>query len=474
MLTQRRANRLSALSLTLVAGLAGFPLVLAYATSPEQTSNAAAEVQQPAGAPVAVLRGRVKSKEGVPLPGVRIRVAIPATDMRQIDPSRKLTVLEANSDANGDYRVEIPGLALRTKVSIDALMPGFERLVGTLMGGGDARTAEVVPGGAPAVADLALEPARYFAGTVVDEQGEPIPSVEIIATLQHKQFTAYVEVTATNPNGSFEIFGYPEEALEVDDEKVKGVITFSHPNFTEFQVKDIDEIDAKRTGALRIVLPTGRKLTGKVLDIDGKPVDRATIEAIAKNGTVQQRKAVVTDAEGKFTLRGLIGGPTTLTAQALPIKQNARLSIPLDADNDGLQVRLQPITMPANLKKYAVLGMQLADATPELKLAYDLNKARGAVILDPGPDHERLKIGELAEGNTFWLVGEKRVGSVREFVSQILEETGGRDAEEYSIRVAYNFKRTEMTGSNTQYLKVTREDIKQLQALADQLKAETR
>ena len=84
--------------------------------------------------------------------------------------------------------------------------------------------------------------------------------------------------------------------------------------------------------------------------------------------------------------------------------------------------------MPADLKTYAVLGMQLADVTPELKSAYDLYHERGAFILDPGKDSDRLKIGRLAEGYTFWMVGNKRIGSVREFVNQILAETAGRDA----------------------------------------------
>jgi hypothetical protein len=46
--------------------------------------------------------------------------------------------------------------------------------------------------------------------------------------------------------------------------------------------------------------------------------------------------------------------------------------------------------LPANLKKHAVLGMKLADVTPELKSAYDLY-FDGAVILDPGNDFDRLK-----------------------------------------------------------------------------------
>ena len=128
------------------------------------------------------------------------------------------------------------------------------------------------------------------------------------------------------------------------------------------------------------------------------------------------------------------------------------------------------MSLPADLKKYAVLGMQLADVTPELKSAYDLYLGYGALILDPGKDSDRLKIGELAEGCDFFMVGQQRIGSVREFVNQILTEAGDRDADAYSIRVVYTFRTLESVGTNTQYIKLTRDDVKQLKALSDRLR----
>ncbi len=184
------------------------------------------------------------------------------------------------------------------------------------------------------------------------------------------------------------------------------------------------------------------------------------------------RKGTMTDANGKFTLRGLSEGLTTLSARALDIKQKLQLPMALNSDKNDLEVRLQPMSLPANLKKYAVLGMQLADASPELKSAYDLFFERGAVILDPGKDSDRLKIGQLAEGYSFWIVGNTRIGSVREFVDQILTETAGQNAEEYSVRVVYSFSTVDFVGNNTQYLRLTKDDLKQLQVVSDQLTPE--
>src|SRR5262249_43037304 len=138
-----------------------------------------------------------------------------------------------------------------------------------------------------------------------------------------------------------------------------------------------------------------------------------------------------------------------------------------------LEVRLEAISMPAELPTYSVLGMQLTDMTPELKSAYDQFYIRGALILDPGKDSDRLEIGELAEGDVFWLVGQKRIGSVREFVDQILTETAGQNADEYRVRVVYGFIRVHAEGTNTQYLRLTKDDLKQLKMTSDQLAPET-
>ncbi len=55
MLTQRRPNRLSLLSATLVAGLVAVPLAVAFAVDPQQASQPAPKGQQAAGAQAAIL-----------------------------------------------------------------------------------------------------------------------------------------------------------------------------------------------------------------------------------------------------------------------------------------------------------------------------------------------------------------------------------------------------------------------------------
>ncbi len=476
MLTRIRTNRLTALSTSLVVGLVILPMAVAFAVDPEQAGKPAPEVQKPAGSGAAILHGRVTDEAGAPLGDVRVRVAIPAAEMRLVDsgairetlgpavPDHKL--LDARSDASGDYRLEIPGLAGPTKISIDAMKPGYRRLVGTLMAGGDAKYIDVAPG-TPAEASLILKPALYFRGIVVDEQGKPIPEVEVSANAIIGRGSGGVERTASRVDGTFELFNYPRKTDDLGKQLGKGHVFLNHPDYIDNRIEDIYALPAEKRETLRIVLATGRKVTGTVVGVDGKPVPDAMVEATRKDGGY--RKATMTDARGKFALRGLTEGLTMLTAISLEIRQKLNLPIALNSDKLDLELRLRPLTLPAGLKAQEVLGMQLTDVTSELKSAYDLGNERGALILDPGKDSDRLGIGKLVEGYTFWMVGRTRVNSVREFVDRLLAETAGQNAEVYSIRVVYSFRTVEFVGTNTQYLKLTKDDRRQLEVVSDRL-----
>ena len=73
----------------------------------------------------------------------------------------------------------------------------------------------------------------------------------------------------------------------------------------------------------------------------------------------------------------------------------------------------------------------------------------------------------------FFMVGTNRIGNVREFEDQVLTETAGQNADEYSIRVVYNFSTVDFDGARTAHLKITKEDLKQLQMVSHQLTPES-
>ena len=141
MLIQCRTNRRGVLSAVLVAGLVAIRRVVAFAADPEQTTKTSPKGQQTGGAQTAILRGRVTNEAGAPLGNVRVRVAVPSADMRFVDSTTPHQHLEAKSNTKGEYRLEIPGITKPTTISIDAMKPGYRRLVGKSMSGGDAKSS---------------------------------------------------------------------------------------------------------------------------------------------------------------------------------------------------------------------------------------------------------------------------------------------------------------------------------------------
>ena len=135
------------LSALLVAGFVALATVVAFAVDPERNSQAGSDGPLAADTRPAILRGRVTDEAGVPLADVRVRVAIPAADMRFVDVGTPHEKVEARSDAEGNYRLVLPTVTGKTTVSIDAMKPGYRRLVGTLMAGGDAKERRSRAGG---------------------------------------------------------------------------------------------------------------------------------------------------------------------------------------------------------------------------------------------------------------------------------------------------------------------------------------
>jgi hypothetical protein len=316
---------------------------------------------------------------------------------------------------------------------------------------------------------LKLPPALYFKGIVADENGKPIPAVEISANANTARASGGVERTLSNQDGQFELFNYSAAPFTINNETTKGRVFFSHPNYVSQNLEDVYSVPENERKALRVVLPSGHKIAGTVRDATGNPVARTMIKAASTSGG--HRKAALTDAGGRFELKGMPAGATVVSVLALDIKQKAQMPITLDSDKTDLEVRLNEMPLPPNLKSTTVLGMKLTDLTPELKTAYELRNAGGALILDPGQNSERLMIGKLAHGYNFWMVGNKQVASVREFVEQILAEADAQKSDAYSVRVVYSLSTLQFDGTNTQYLKLTKDDVAQLKTVLDQLRS---
>ena len=217
---------------------------------------------------------------------------------------------------------------------------------------------------------------------------------------------------------------------------------------------------------MRIVMPRGVTLRGKVVDASGAPVPNVALKADSHiREDSYSRKAATTDDHGGFVLRGVAKAPTVIRVLSTSTGQKVKLEKAVEGDEEGLTIRLAPMQLTATPKSQDVLGMKLTDVSPALKEAYEIYQDRGAVILDPGPDSDRLDIGRLAKGYTFWMVGSERIGGVREFVERLLKESTGAEGDPQPVRVVYTYVGAEADGTNTQYLKLTKADVDQLKAV---------
>ncbi len=298
----------------IVAGLVAVPLAVAFAADQEQTGKTSPKDQQTVGAHTAILRGRVTNEAGAPLGNVRVRVAIPAADMRFVDSTTPHKQLEAKSNTKGEYQLEIPGITMPTTISIDAMKPGYHRLGKSFLSGSDPKSVEVAPG-ATAEASLILKPALYVAGVVVDEEGKPISGVRISANAAFGTAWGAVESTASRSDGSFELFNYPVSPRVIQNELTRGLVSFFRPDYLPQGIEDIYALARTEREALRIVLERGHQVTGTVIDVTGRPVLGAMVKVAREDGNLSF-KATMTDANGKFALRALGEGRTMLYARA--------------------------------------------------------------------------------------------------------------------------------------------------------------
>ena len=479
------SSKMSACVVGICGSLLGLMLLLPVvrAQDNDPTPIAAANSDSPSkdkGVPVStpkisVLRGHVRSEEGRPLAAVRIRVSIPSTDTRYVYPGRGFQRWETQTDANGDYRVEIPGIVKSTEYSIDAMKSGYRLPMEALDVAFDVRQPKLEPG-AIGETSMTLEPALYFRGTVLDEEGLPIADAEINSNFSDGNA---VERAVSGPDGSFELFNFP---VTMPDESVVGWFSVTHRNYIGEKIENVDSAENQRK-LLKIVLRSGHQAAGTVFDEAGKPVPNLMIKAYPTDAL--NHKVALTDANGRFELRGL-ADDASLSAVAFDLMQKIDPWIPIEQDVDDLVIRLKPIKVPTNLVTTKVLGMTLADATPELIAAYDSyvhgrrmisNNFGGVLVLDPGANADRVEFNQFVkQGSILWAVGIHPSGTrmpvvknVKDFVEQLISKATPQESDGYRLLVCYTLSTLEYDAPTTSNMRITKVEFQELKSLLEKL-----
>ncbi|MHC4685038.1 MAG: M56 family metallopeptidase [Planctomycetota bacterium] len=460
-----------AITVSLVVAVLAVPTTVALTKRTKDKKNVKADSTK-----VSVAGQVVSEETGKALIGVLVRVAVPATDMRMVRGSTYHTIYETRTDQQGRFQFEVPLDENTADISLDAFLSGYRSAAGTFRGGGDFRLAKVpVQPNKQIDFLIRLPSALYIAGVVKDHNGRPFAGVQVEGIMRFDRGSGGIARTVTDQKGRFEIFDYPVPAKKRKDER--GRLVFRAETAKTVTIEDIYKMTPKQMRSLNVQMPRGWVITGVLLDVDGKPVANTNVGATLGPGIIIRE--CVTDENGRFKLSGLKKGPIILVAHAMDIKQKVEMPLMYIGKDREITLQLKSVKPKVPIKRVTLLGMQVADVTPEIKKIYDLPPAfDGVVILEPGKDHGRLGIGELREGYLFRIVGNKEIHNLREMIAEILRindkphpTRGGaiREGHRGRIRVVY----VRRGSTNTQYLRLTDWDAVKLASLIKELDRST-
>jgi protocatechuate 3,4-dioxygenase beta subunit len=313
--------------------------------SPRVTAGraGAAEVRIVLG-PGLTATGRVVDRTGRPLPGITValtssRIAAATMPQRAVQVLSQLAAgrdaWRASTDAHGAFELRHlpPG---RCQLLVGG--PGF---VTTMR-----RDVEIPATGARLdLGRIALDTGVTILGMVTDQRGAPIKKATITfkplggglgndlqdrAIMTMSALGPGSDATATGPDGRFVI------ADVRAGQRFELVVT--HP---EHPMARIPDVSAPSAEPLRIVLPDGFTLTGRVVDAAGEPVLGAAVSLFSPPGpgyplrpAASVQKNEDTGADGRFTITGLGAGIFDLSARADGFRTAYREGVRVAADQE--------------------------------------------------------------------------------------------------------------------------------------------
>ena len=206
------------------------------------------------------IAGHVINHKDEPLSNVAIRVATPATDMRDVHAGSGHTQFHATTGEDGRYELPVP-VGAKT-ASVDAMKPGYASASGALQSGGDIRNCNLTPGGTCFASFVLRGPTLFVSGVVTEETGNPVVGASVVALDRTDNSYGYIAVNATNSNGEFEIFDYELYPMEwTDDETIadswesgRGEVTITHVGYNECVIEDVYAIAEDGRAVIKVVL----------------------------------------------------------------------------------------------------------------------------------------------------------------------------------------------------------------------------
>jgi protocatechuate 3,4-dioxygenase beta subunit len=265
------------------------------------------------------LAGIVRDEAGNPLAGVKISV-LPSMALRT----------DVTTDGSGKFEADWnPGLGLQARTLILVARDVARNLA-----------AAVDLSGSTNALDIRLKPAVVIAGTVLSQEGKPLPEARILALLDAPRGGGPLDwesdLAKTGPEGKFEIKAIPPGR--------QYTVSAGADGYGRQEVR-VDARDLKdnhiEAGPFKL-LRANLSIAGLVVDPNGKPVAGATVVGYGDDQPDPQ--TIQTDAEGRFTLQGVCPGIVHLQVNArAPIRMFNQALVEAGATDARIVISKRPV-----------------------------------------------------------------------------------------------------------------------------------
>ncbi len=326
-------------------------------------------LQVPRDAPLkagtATIRGRVVA-EGTTAPVPRVEIRLNAAD----SPNGKSAV----TDANGRYELkELPA----GKFTLSASKANYVGIsYGQTRPRGVGQTIELADGQTLSNLNFTLQRAGVIAGHIVDEFGEAVTDVQVMAMRsqffngERRMMPAGGRPAQTNDIGDFRIFGLAPGQYYVSatlrnlmfgdtDDRFGYAPTYYPGTGSQAEAQRITIAAGQTVSGVNMTLLPVRtsKISGKALDADGKPLVGGMVMAMERAGAMfmAMRSPGQVRPDGSFTLNGITPGSYTLRLGGPALDATATANVTV-TDGDVTDVLL------VAGKQSAIRGRVLVDA----------------------------------------------------------------------------------------------------------------
>lgn len=172
-------------------------------------------------------------------------------------------------------------------------------------------------------------------GVVVNDTGAPIAGAKV--TFDHQ----WAEPTAsqiTKEDGRFQFTNIPQDAGPVS----RDTICFLTVQADGYSPKDFRYKGSTPPAESRLALGWGAELRGRVVDENGDPVPKATIQVCSHSNVKRFEWSTVTDAEGRFVWRSAPAKPEFYVVEAAGYQASSRIKLAADGTEQLIKLRTNP------------------------------------------------------------------------------------------------------------------------------------